>query len=148
MPALQITLTTAGAAALLHIWLSVRVSQLRWRHRVSIGDGDNVAVRTRMRAHANYAENMPIFIVLLAAIELAVGKELWLWAAAILFILSRILHAFGMDRPAPNAPRVIGMALSWLVLLALAGYAIYLSYTVPAIGRMELSPVRTAAAPA
>ena len=126
---LPIALTIAAAAALLHIWLAARVSQLRRRHHVSIGDGGNVALATRMRAHANFAESMPIFLILLALIELAVGSDLWLWAAAILFILGRLLHAFGMDRPAPNALRMIGMGLTALVILGLAGAAIFLSYT-------------------
>ena len=145
---LPITLTIAGAAALLHIWLSVRVSQLRWRHRVSVGDKGNEAVLTRMRTHANFAENMPIFLILLALLEMAIGSEMWLWGAAIVFIVARILHVFGMDRKAPNALRVIGISLSWLVLLVLAGYAIYLSYAHASAERPVLvSPIQRAAAP-
>ena len=142
---LPITLTMAAAAALLHIWLSVRVSHLRRLHRISIGDDGNLAVRTRMRAHGNFAENTPIFLILLALIELAIGSEIWLWGAAILFILARILHAFGMDRPAPNALRIGGVALTWLALLGLAGFAVYLSYgDTSSRGPIQLSPVQRA----
>ena len=126
---LPITLTIAAAAALLHIWLSLRVSHLRRLHKVLIGDEGNRAVATRMRAHSNFAENTPIFLILLALIEHGIGSEFWLWAVAMLFIVARLLHAFGMDRPAPNALRVGGAALSWLVLLGLAGYALFLSYS-------------------
>lgn len=126
---LPITLTIAAAAALLHVWLSLRVSHLRRLHRISIGDEGNRAVTTRMRAHANFAENMPIFLILLALIEHGIGSEFWLWSVAILFILARLLHAFGMDRTAPNALRIGGVSLSWLVLLGLAGYALFLSYS-------------------
>jgi uncharacterized membrane protein YecN with MAPEG domain len=59
-----------------------------------------------MRAHANFAEYTPIFLILLAAVELAVGASLWLWGIAILFILSRLAHPFGMERPAPNFLRL------------------------------------------
>ena len=59
-----------------------------------------------MRAHGNYAENMPIFLILLALLELARGDRMILWAAAIAFILARLLHAFGMDRPGANWMRV------------------------------------------
>lgn len=125
---LPITLTIAGAAALLNIWLSMRVSQLRRAHKVSIGDGGNEAVRTRMRAHANYAETTPIFLILLALIELAKGSPTWLWLAAILFILARLAHPFGMERSGANALRVGSIAISWLVLLGLAAYAISIPY--------------------
>jgi uncharacterized membrane protein YecN with MAPEG domain len=125
---LPITLTIAGAATLLHIWLSLRVSHLRRLHKVSIGDGGHEGVRTRMRAHANFAESTPIFLILLALVELAKGSSIWLWLAAILFMLARLAHPFGMDRPAPNALRMGGVAVTWLVLLALGAYAIALPY--------------------
>lgn len=128
MQLLPITLTIAGAAALLNLWLSLRVSQLRARHKVSIGHGGHGAVETRMRAHANFAEYAPLFLILLGLIELARGSETWLWIAAILFILGRIAHVFGMDRPAPNALRIGGMLLTYLPMLALAGYALALPY--------------------
>jgi uncharacterized protein len=62
---LPITLTIAAAAAILHVWMSLRVSRLRRHFRVSIGDGGNEALARRMRAHGNFAENMPIFLILL-----------------------------------------------------------------------------------
>lgn len=125
---LPITLTMAGAAALLAVWLGVRVSQLRWRHKVSIGDGGNEHLIARIRAHGNFAETAPIFLILLAGVELARGSPTWLWLVGALFILGRLAHPFGMDRPAPNALRVGGMSITWLVLLGLAAYAIAIPY--------------------
>ena len=128
MQMLPITLTIAGAAALLNLWLSVRVSLLRRRHRVSIGHAGNEQVETRMRAHANFIEYTPLFLILLGLIELARGSQTWLWATAIAFVLGRLAHAFGMDRPAPNALRIGGMLATYLPLIALAGYALALPY--------------------
>ena len=130
---LPITLTVAGAAAILHVWLSLRVSRLRRPLKIGVGDGGNEVLLRRIRAHGNFAENMPLFLVLLGFVELAVGKSLWLWAAAIVFVLARIAHAFGMDRPGANVLRVAGIALSWLVLLGLGAFAIYLAYTSPSL---------------
>ncbi|HEX8643032.1 MAG TPA: MAPEG family protein [Allosphingosinicella sp.] len=144
---LPISLTIAAAAALVHIWLAARVSQLRRRHHISVGDKGNETVLTRMRAHGNFSENVPIFLVLLALIELGIGSELWLWVAGLLFILARLLHAFGMDRPAPNLPRMLGMGLTALILLGLAGYAIYLSYSERPQPRRFDAPVTRAEAP-
>jgi len=130
---LPITLTIAGAAAILHIWLSLRVSSLRRPLKIGVGDGGNEVLLRRIRAHANFAENMPIFLILLGFVELAVGKSLWLWGAGIVFVLARIAHAFGMDRPGANILRIAGIALSWLVLLGLGAFAIYLAYTSPSL---------------
>ena len=130
---LPITLTIAGAAAILHVWLSLRVSTLRRPLKIGVGDGGNEVLLRRMRAHGNFAENMPIFLVLLGFVELAVGRSIWLWAAGIVFVLARIAHAFGMDRPGANLMRVAGISLSWLVLLGLGAVAIYLAYTSPSL---------------
>ena len=141
---LPITLTIAGAAALLHIWLSVRVSQVRRQHKIAFGDGGQAGLIARMRAHANFAENAPITLILLALIEMAGAPVLFLWGAGILFVLARIAHAFGMDRAGANPLRVGGVAIGWLVLLALAAYAISIPYGLASgPGEMPLSPVRT-----
>ena len=62
---LPITLTIAGAAAILHVWLSLRVSRLRRPLKIGVGAGGNEVLLRRLRAHGNFAENMPIFLVLL-----------------------------------------------------------------------------------
>ena len=143
---LPITLTIAGAAAILHVWLSLRVSALRRPLKIGVGDGGNEVLLRRMRAHGNFAENMPIFLVLLGFTELAVGKSLWLWGAALLFILARISHAFGMDRPGANRWRVAGISISMIVLVGLAAWAIFVAYQSPGIrGGIQISPGRSAA---
>jgi uncharacterized protein len=142
---MPITLTIAGAAAILHVWLSLRVSRLRRPLKVAFGDGGNEILLRRMRAHSNFAENMPLFLILLALLEFATGGDLWLWGAAILFVLARIAHAFGMDRPGANPLRVGGIAISWAVLLGLGFYAIFLAYQAPSIrSGLENLPIRSA----
>lgn len=142
---LPITLTIAAAAAILHVWLSSRVIRLRRPLKIAFGDGGNEGLTRRMRAHGNFAENVPIFLVLLAALELATGGNLWLWGAAILFILARVAHAFGMDRPGANLLRVGGIATSLTVLIGLAAYAIYIAYQSPPLQRsIQISPGRSA----
>lgn len=130
---LPITLTIAAAAAVLHIWLAGRVSQLRRGYKISIGDGGNEALLRRIRAHGNYVENMPVVVILLALVELAGGDPRILWGAAIIFIVSRLLHAFGMDRTPPSRLRMIGMMGSMLALLILVGYAIFIVYRHPPV---------------
>ncbi len=47
---LPITLTIAAACAIIVVWLGARVSQLRLRHKVSMGDQGNERIVARMRA--------------------------------------------------------------------------------------------------
>lgn len=135
MTILPITLTIAAAAALINLWLGVRVSRVRVAAKVLTGDGGHKLLTARMRAHANYVEYTPFFLILLALVELARGPQTWLWAVAIVYALGRILHAFGMDSlDRPGKTRIIGILITWVVLIALAVTALYLSYaaTLPA----------------
>ena len=125
---LPITLTIAAACALINFWLSMRCGQVRLKQNISVGDGGNLLLVARMRAHSNFTENAPIFVILLGLIELGGGSQMWLWIAGIIFVIARIGHAIGMERPYPNKPRQLGMVGTGLPILVLAGYAIYLSY--------------------
>ena len=125
---LPITLTIAAAAALINLWLATRVSRLRFRDKVSIGEGNSPGLATRMRAHANFVEYTPFFLILLGLVELSQGSKTWLWGVAIVYILARLAHPFGMDRQAPNTLRVIGILVTWAVLLGLAVYALAIPY--------------------
>jgi uncharacterized membrane protein YecN with MAPEG domain len=147
---LPITLTLAGAAAILHIWLAARVSRLRRLFKIGVGDGGNEALLRRIRAHGNYIENMPIVLILIGLLELAGGDKRILWGVGIAFILARIVHAFGMDGPSRVRLRIAGMATSALVLLGLAIWALSFAYFEPAPPRgegIQIGPGRTAALP-
>jgi uncharacterized protein len=126
---LSISLTTAAALALIHVWLSVRVSQVRRAAKVEVGDGGNVQLLRRIRAHANFVENAPFLLLLLIPMELVGANPMFLWAAAILFIVARLLHPFGMDKGGVNWMRAGGTAISLLVLSALAVWAVVTSYS-------------------
>ena len=126
---LPITLTIAGAAAIVNIWLAVRIVAIRLKAKVLTGDGGNTLLVARMRAHLNFAEYTPLVLILIALIELARGTQTWLWAAGIIYILGRVLHPFGMDKQTPHPLRGVGIMTTWIILLGLAGYAISIPYT-------------------
>jgi uncharacterized protein len=124
---LPVALVTAGASALLNFWLGLRVSRLRISEKILVGDGGNLRLIARMRAQLNFAEYAPLVLILIALIELARGTQTWLWGVALVFIVGRVLHAFGMD--GWRLGRMIGIAATMLVMLGLAAYAVFLGYT-------------------
>ncbi len=127
---LPITLTAVGLAAILNLWLSIRVGQVRTREKVSVGDGGNDAVIRRMRAHANYVENAPFAVLLIAAIELSqgAGNPGWLWWVMILFFVARVAHGLGMDDGVFGKGRMVGTILNLVILLGLGVYALAIPY--------------------
>lgn len=119
------TLTAAGLCGLVFFWLSLRVVTVRRAVKVSLGDGGDVALLARIRAHANFAEYVPLLLVLILAIELSLkATPMPLTAVAVALPVVRVLHALGMDRPAPNGFRIIGTLGTWVLLLGLAGWAL------------------------
>lgn len=137
---LPITLTIAGAAALINIWLMIRVGQVRGSEKVSVGDGGNDKVIRRMRAHSNYIESAPFILALVALIELATGSSTWLWIVGGVYLLGRIAHGIGMDDGAFGKGRMIGTIITMLALLALGIYAIAIPYfTVSAVDMEAIS---------
>ncbi|WP_188053376.1 MAPEG family protein [Sphingosinithalassobacter sp. CS137] len=123
---LPVALTTAAAAAVVNLWLAVRIGRVRIAERVSIGDGGNPRLQARMRAQLNFAEYTPIVLILIALVELAGGGGTTLWGVAALYIVGRVAHGFGMDRPTPNPLRAGGTIVTMLVTLGLAGWAAWI----------------------
>ncbi len=135
---LPITLTAAGAAALINIWLAVRVGQKRVAGKISIGDGGHPPLIARMRAHANFSEYTPYFLILVALIEMASGTSLWLWLVTGAYLLSRVAHGIGMDVVEGDSKlRGIGILVT---MLSLAGLAIY-ALTIPYLKGAVVTPV-------
>lgn len=124
---LPITLSTAAGAALLSFWLGMRVGEMRRRHKVALGDGGVPAVIARMRAQANFTEYAPLFVLLVLAVELAIGSPAWLWAVALAFLAVRVSHAFGMDGRGVTRLRMAGIVGTFTLLCGLALFAIYLA---------------------
>ena len=125
---LPVTLTIAAAAAVVNLWLAFRIVPTRLKDKVLVGDNDDLRLRSRMRAHANFTEYAPFVLILMALIELAGGSATWLWIAGIAFVLGRIAHGLGMDRTSSNPLRAGGILATWVVLALLAGWAIAIAY--------------------
>jgi uncharacterized protein len=126
---LPITMTIAAACALLTLWLSIRTGQVRGQTKINIGDGGDPRLIARMRAQSNFVEYTPFFLLLLTLVESAKGTHLWLWGVAIAYVLARVAHPFGMDRPSPNVLRTGGAVVTMLGLLVLAVYALVIVYS-------------------
>ena len=129
MMMLPVSLTIAAGAALLNLWLTMRVGRVRGQEKVSIGDGGNERVIRRMRAHSNYVENTAFVLILLALVELGVGTSTWLWAVGALYLVGRILHAIGMDGMMWG--RMAGTIITMVTQLGLAGFALFSVYATP-----------------
>jgi uncharacterized protein len=138
MTILPISLTLAAVAALINLWLMIRVGRVRSKENVMVGDGGNEAVIRRMRAHSNYIESTAFVMLLIILIELAIGANVWLWAAGAVYFTGRIAHAIGMD--GPMSARFVGTLATLLTQLGLAIAAIAVVWLTLSESDASISP--------
>jgi uncharacterized membrane protein YecN with MAPEG domain len=126
---LPITLVTAGAAAIINLWLALRTGAIRMKSKVDIGDGGHEALIRRMRAHANFVEYAPFIVMLIGLIEFTTGTSIWLWGTSVAFVVARLAHPLGMD--GRRFGREAGTFITFALLLGLGAYAVTLPFLTP-----------------
>jgi len=121
-----ITALYAGILALILGWLGFQVGSMRSRTGISILHGDNMELAEKIRRHANFTENIPLALILLAIVELN-GASAWLLhALGVVLVASRIAHPFGLHHDRAQHPlRAAGAGGTFLVILVAALTALW-----------------------
>jgi uncharacterized protein len=111
----------AALLALLYVGLAVQVIRARYRTRTALGDGDDPGLVRAIRAHANFAEYVPLILILLVLAELQEAPNWLLHLQGAMLLAGRAVHAYGISQVDEVLPRrSIGMALTFAVLLTAA----------------------------
>jgi uncharacterized membrane protein YecN with MAPEG domain len=90
-----ITSLYAGLLAFLFLALSARVVAVRGR--VSLGDGGDPEVLRRMRGHANFAEYVPLILVMMALLEYQQLAAWQLHAIGATLVFARLIHGIALS---------------------------------------------------
>lgn len=122
------TLMTAGLLGLIFAVLSFRVVRVRTSAKILIGDGGDQTLLSRIRAHANFAEYVPLLLILLALVEYITGTTSALMGIGLLIVVSRVAHAVGMAQHRANVFRLIGAVGTLLALIVLSGWVLFLGF--------------------
>lgn len=105
--------------ALFFVLLSARTLLLRRKHQIGIGNGGNVMLSRAARAHANFAEYVPIALLLIYLLEQSIGSTLRIHVLCLSLLLGRMIHALGVSRePEDIRLRVVGMVLTLGVIIS------------------------------
>jgi uncharacterized membrane protein YecN with MAPEG domain len=115
MTEISLPITTLLASTLL-VWLVVlswRVIRFRQSGGASLGDGGDKTLQRRIRAQANLTEYAPLFVVLVALLELQRGNVAVLALLSVAFLLGRLAHGYALAFTDGNVlGRVGGMGLT------------------------------------
>lgn len=115
---MPVTAFYASLLGFLFLLLSARVIAQRREARVEIGHGESAELLRRARVHANFAEYVPMALVLLALAESLKSPSILLHLLGLTLIAGRVIHAYGLSQtPHLIKARVAGM---WLTLSTIA----------------------------
>ena len=115
---MKITALYAGALALLYLFLTFRTLNYRRTQQVEIGDGGDKQLLRRIRVHGNFAEYVPIALLLMGFAESLHLSGTSLHVIGLLLLVGRIVHAYGLSQTPHILPmRAGGMAATLLAIL-------------------------------
>ena len=117
-----ITALYAAPLALLMTALSIHVTMLRAKTKISLLDGGNHQLTERIRRHGNFVENVPMVLLLMLIAEMLGTSGTWLHAIGGILVAARLIHIFGIsyDKADPM-PRIAGGGMTSLATLLAAG---------------------------
>jgi uncharacterized membrane protein YecN with MAPEG domain len=110
----------AGLLALWYVVLSLRVVQRR-QGGITLGDGGDAGMLRVIRGHANFAEYVPLILLLMALLELGHTSAYLLHALGVALLVARLLHGYALSfTQFFRFGRFVGAGLTLFVLLAAA----------------------------
>ena len=122
---MRITSFYAALLALLFVGLSVRTLLVRRKLRVAVGDAGNVELLRASRVHANFAEYVPLSILLLWFCEAQGAGAGVLHGAFASLVIARAAHAYGVSKVLePFGFRVFGVAVTLALLILSSAFLI------------------------
>jgi len=133
----HVLILTTGILGVIFFALSAWVVTYRHKTKLLLGDGTGTGnpgapgLQIAVRAHANFAEYVPLILILLAALAYEGANSTFFFVLCGALVLGRILHPFGMRILKPNVPRAVGAMLTWIVLIAASIAAIVLALCPP-----------------
>jgi hypothetical protein len=117
---LLVTSIITAVLTIIFIKLSFAVIGLRRKNKVGLGSGGHEDLERAIRAQGNFAEYVPLGIILITCLELN-GAPWWLVALpGIALIIGRLIHAVGINTPPPDfSKRILGMKFTFYTLITL-----------------------------
>ena len=116
-----ITPLYAAILGLIFVGLSIRTLRLRRKLKVALGSGEQPILMRAIRVHSNFAEYVPISLLLLYFLELQIGPTFLVHLLCVALLIGRSVHAYGVSQINENHRfRVIGMALTFVVIISAA----------------------------
>jgi uncharacterized membrane protein YecN with MAPEG domain len=130
---LPITAFVTAVCAIMLLVTAIDTVRQRIRLKTAFGDAGDAKLVSASRSHGNLAEHAPIVILLIGMLEMARAHHMALMAIGGLFLIGRAAHIVGLYTPSepgkPPVGRQIGVIVTWLTLLLLSGWTLFMLAT-------------------
>jgi uncharacterized membrane protein YecN with MAPEG domain len=119
----HLLILTTGILGVIFFILTVWVVNYRNKTKLMLGDGsgttlpDAQGLQIAVRAHGNFAEFVPLILLLLASLAHEGADSSFFLVLCGALVLGRILHPIGIRNLRPNVARAAGAMLTWIVLI-------------------------------
>ena len=118
---LSVTGLYASLLAILFITLAINIIRLRYQYKTGIGDGGHETLEKAIRVHGNFAEYIPMALLMLGLYEINGADPSVLHVLEASLFIGRILHAVGLSKTkGVSKQRQIGMISLFIVMVILA----------------------------
>lgn len=116
---LQATALYGALLGLIGVILAGMVGRARSAAKISLGEGSDPRLLEAIRRHMNFVENVPLALILLAAVEINGGGRTWVHVLGGALLVARIIHPFGISVDKANTwQRGAGAGLTFLMMIA------------------------------
>jgi uncharacterized protein len=118
----------AAVFAIFFVVLSIRTIRQRRSLKIGLGDAGNKDMQRAVRVHANFAEYVPLSLLMIYLVEQS-GVYVWFLHALCLGLLAgRLSHAYGVSQTKENYRyRVAGMTLTLATLVTCAAHLLWVA---------------------
>ena len=108
----------ASILALLFVVLSIRTIHLRRKLQIGFGDGKNELMLRAIRVHANFAEYVPLCLLLIYIFETSGANFLFVHLLVVILIIGRFSNDYEVSKQKENYRyRVFKMSMKFTTLI-------------------------------
>jgi uncharacterized membrane protein YecN with MAPEG domain len=107
----------AAILGLIFVSLSFQVANTRRITRITLGHGGNSQLERRVRVQGNFAEYVPMTLILLTFVEMHGWPHAVVHGLCLVLMAARLVHAYGVSQePEDVRLRAISIVATFLVL--------------------------------